>query len=272
MPIKMPNYTQIPNEILDKWMSQLSGSEFKIISAIARKTFGWKKRKDKISISQLAEITGLSNRSIIDALRVLNDKKLISMIGDERHIKSFEIIIEEEKSGEKSSPDETSCGEKSSPAGEKSSPDLAQSGEKSSHTKEISIKKLSQKKQVLKNEDEFKDTSIKNELFILTKNAFYSIYEELYKEKPDFTKTDFGMIKNCIKRAINSKAENPAEYIANKMEGLKDKCLKDMSKKFWIFTPNKLAYGWNQFIMPEKLTQEESDFWENIFKRGKNEK
>lgn len=58
------NYTQIPNVILDELMPLMSGSEMKVTLAIARKTFGWQKRQDQISISQLMELTGLSKPSV----------------------------------------------------------------------------------------------------------------------------------------------------------------------------------------------------------------
>lgn len=63
--IPKPNYTQIPNVILDH-MADMTNAEFRVITAIARKTFGWQKTTDMISLSQLCELTGLSRQGVID--------------------------------------------------------------------------------------------------------------------------------------------------------------------------------------------------------------
>lgn len=60
----VPNYTQIPNTILDYWMKELSPGEFRVIMSICRKTFGWHKNDDEISNRQLSEHCGLCIRSI----------------------------------------------------------------------------------------------------------------------------------------------------------------------------------------------------------------
>lgn len=61
--ITPPNFTQIPNEILDK-MADMTPAEFKVLMAICRKTFGWQKERDVISLSQLEELTGLSRTAV----------------------------------------------------------------------------------------------------------------------------------------------------------------------------------------------------------------
>ena len=57
-----PNYTQVPNAILEA-MPQMGEAEFRVVIAICRKTFGWQKNWDRISISQLSELTGLTRRN-----------------------------------------------------------------------------------------------------------------------------------------------------------------------------------------------------------------
>ena len=54
-----PNYTQCPNDILDHWLPHLREAELKVLLVIIRKTFGYHKKRDKISISQIEKITGL---------------------------------------------------------------------------------------------------------------------------------------------------------------------------------------------------------------------
>jgi phage replication O-like protein O len=58
-----PNFTPVPNVILDEIMRGLNDGEFKTLMAICRYTYGWGKKSDRISLSQLGEITGIVDRS-----------------------------------------------------------------------------------------------------------------------------------------------------------------------------------------------------------------
>ena len=54
--IPAPNYTQIPNAIFELMADKSAGlteKELKVLLAIARKTFGWHKKRDNISLTQL---------------------------------------------------------------------------------------------------------------------------------------------------------------------------------------------------------------------------
>jgi len=88
--VRGPEYTQFPDELLDHIMPYLSGAEWKVLSYIIRKTFGWKKERDYISTSQLERGvreratgsiidrgTGLSRPTIRAAVRSLEAKRLI---------------------------------------------------------------------------------------------------------------------------------------------------------------------------------------------------
>ncbi len=66
--IEKPNYTQTPNILFDKIMCTLNESELKVFLAIIRKTFGWQKTHDRISFTQIEEMTGLSRQSISNGL------------------------------------------------------------------------------------------------------------------------------------------------------------------------------------------------------------
>ncbi len=56
-----PNYTQVPDELFDEQLPDLSGAELKVLLYIMRRTFGFKRESDNISISQM--LNGLSTRS-----------------------------------------------------------------------------------------------------------------------------------------------------------------------------------------------------------------
>ena len=62
---EIPNHTQAPNSFFDDSLGKIKSlPELKVILAIIRKTFGWHKRQDKISLSQLEELTGLKRQSV----------------------------------------------------------------------------------------------------------------------------------------------------------------------------------------------------------------
>ncbi len=93
--IREPNYTQIPNEFLDNIMPTLSGAENVVFLVIMRKTFGWHKKKDKISYSQIREGSGISsNTTIQTALKKLQEKGLIFIVKEKKGI-TYEVNITE---------------------------------------------------------------------------------------------------------------------------------------------------------------------------------
>lgn len=73
----MEQFTRIPNIILDEWMSKMQPSSFKVLMAICRKIYGWRKKSDYISLSQIKKSTGLDKRTIIRSIQELEEKNLI---------------------------------------------------------------------------------------------------------------------------------------------------------------------------------------------------
>ena len=73
-----PNYTQTPNDLFDHWLPFLSEAELKVLLVIMRKTFGWHKTHDVISISQLTHHTGMLRETVIRAAKSLQNKGVIS--------------------------------------------------------------------------------------------------------------------------------------------------------------------------------------------------
>lgn len=131
------NFTKIPNGYLDQLMNSLTGSEFKILMAISRKTLGFHKTVDKISISQFIEMTGLSNRSVIDSIRSLETKRIIHVSRTKRQPTEFKLNVAM-FTGEKSSQDQNTDMKKNHNSGEH----ISQAAyEKTSHTKETEKKK-----------------------------------------------------------------------------------------------------------------------------------
>jgi len=50
-----PTYTQVPDELFDELMPRLSESELKVLLYVVRRTFGFKKDSDNISLKQMVE-------------------------------------------------------------------------------------------------------------------------------------------------------------------------------------------------------------------------
>ena len=74
-------YTQIANEIVEKFCHyRISGEEWLVLWVIIRKTYGWKKKEDHISLSQFADMTGLKRQTVLRAINKLSSKKIIAVI------------------------------------------------------------------------------------------------------------------------------------------------------------------------------------------------
>ena len=144
----IPNSFQVPNAVIDELMAELSGAELKCYLAILRKTKGWNKDFDAVSVTQLMSVTGLSNRAVIDACNHLVELNLLYQKTGSRGVKIFSVNLCNNFTSEKSSPVKKvhGTGEKSSlVTSEKSSPVKKVHGtgeksslvtsEKSSHTK-----------------------------------------------------------------------------------------------------------------------------------------
>jgi phage replication O-like protein O len=88
---QFPTTTPVPDEVLDVLMPQLSTAELKVLLYICRRTFGFKKDSDTISLHQIATGirtrdgrvldggTGLCKRHVQRALKVLEKKNIIKV-------------------------------------------------------------------------------------------------------------------------------------------------------------------------------------------------
>ncbi len=76
----IPNTSSIPNILFDYWMTRLSPAEFKVLMCIARKTYGWNKSRDLISIKQIEGMTGLHRSGIIKNVDKLVEIGLVNKV------------------------------------------------------------------------------------------------------------------------------------------------------------------------------------------------
>ena len=73
----IPNFLQVPNAVIDELLPDLTGAELKCYLVVIRKTKGWNKESDNISISQFMKATGLSNSAVIKACESLVKYRLL---------------------------------------------------------------------------------------------------------------------------------------------------------------------------------------------------
>ena len=79
-PQKENGFTPIANEIVEAFCRYYPpNSQGQILWCILRKTYGWGKTDDRISIGQITKATGLSRRTVIYALQNLEAKKIIQI-------------------------------------------------------------------------------------------------------------------------------------------------------------------------------------------------
>lgn len=73
-------YTRIANDLLDAIIKfDFSKRQQKIVFAVARKTYGFGKKNDDISASQLVEITGLSRANVSRTIAELKKRNVLTV-------------------------------------------------------------------------------------------------------------------------------------------------------------------------------------------------
>jgi hypothetical protein len=90
--VTSPNTTQVPDQYFDELLAELTGAELKVLLYITRRTFGFKKDSDNISLGQICKGirkkdgtvldrgTGLSRSTAIAAIRKLLQRGVINSI------------------------------------------------------------------------------------------------------------------------------------------------------------------------------------------------
>jgi hypothetical protein len=105
----IPNSFQIPNAFVDEVMFALSGNAVKAYLLVARKTTGWQKESDFISIEQFKQFTGINrNKTIYEILKELEEVGLIRTVKTAGRTTEFYLVKDlpnvENKPGAKSAP------------------------------------------------------------------------------------------------------------------------------------------------------------------------
>lgn len=97
-----PRYTQTPDEVFDVLLPVLSGAELKVLLYIIRRTFGWRKDADAISLSQimhgitradgtaLDHGTGLAKSTAVAAIKGLETMGIIEAVRSKSEARGYE--------------------------------------------------------------------------------------------------------------------------------------------------------------------------------------
>ncbi len=84
-PQKEDGFTPIANEIMDALMrTRILVYDRMVLDCIIRKTYGWNKKADSISLSQFQEATGIARQNVCRSLRSLSRRNLIIVNKDNR--------------------------------------------------------------------------------------------------------------------------------------------------------------------------------------------
>ena len=75
----IPNSFQIANSVIDEYLSQMSGNALKCYILIVRKTRGWQKTHDSLSISQIQKFTGIKSEKTVE--KAINELVELGLIG-----------------------------------------------------------------------------------------------------------------------------------------------------------------------------------------------
>lgn len=127
-----PNHTQCPNDLFDVHMLDMKEAELKVTLAIIRKTLGFHKKSDPISLSQLQKLTGLSRQAVSEGAADAIERGLVEIVGTgKRGVLIYGLVINSDQSIK-----ETTTSQENRPV----------TSLKSRHTKETEQKKPLQKK------------------------------------------------------------------------------------------------------------------------------
>lgn len=73
-------FIKVPTDMLEAMYSaRFTGGQYKAIMYIIRKTYGWNKTKDKISVTRMAAETGVSKRAMINIVNQLEELNVLKV-------------------------------------------------------------------------------------------------------------------------------------------------------------------------------------------------
>ncbi|MDQ9009011.1 replication protein [Acinetobacter gerneri] len=87
----VPNSFQVPNAFVDEVLNKISDAACKLYLVICRKTRGWNKEMDSISLTQFEEVTGKTRPTVIKCLRELIKVGLVVELKSTFHGNTYKL-------------------------------------------------------------------------------------------------------------------------------------------------------------------------------------
>lgn len=88
----IPNSFQLPNALVDdKYLAEMKGSALAMYIVIVRKTRGWQKECDRISLSQFTEFTGYNKDAVLTGVNKLVELGLVKRTSYENKTSFYEL-------------------------------------------------------------------------------------------------------------------------------------------------------------------------------------
>ncbi|MEI8166267.1 MAG: replication protein [Chloroflexales bacterium] len=81
MTLDRPNYTQLPNALLDE-QADLSDAELRVALAVGRRTFGWHREREVISLAALEAATGRKRPAVLAGIKALIARGWLERVPD----------------------------------------------------------------------------------------------------------------------------------------------------------------------------------------------
>lgn len=248
----MDNYTKIENQLLEKLcVMGLSGTALSCALILLRKTNGFGKEQDGISLSQFANLTGKDKRTIVRSLKELQLMSIVTLVSSGKSRKQVNIykinkILMEWRLVTKVSPVKKPTSDKSVTTSSDIS--VTQLVTKVSHTKETITKEI---KEIISKDITTGVVSYGNEDI--------NFLIEYLKEKLEIPSLD-GSIKsnrnycsNLIKRMKkNYPNRQPRELICR----LIDYAVKDNFHSTKVSSFSYLFYNYNKILLEAKHQME----------------
>jgi len=95
----IPNSFQIANSVIDEYLSKMSGNALKCYILIVRKTRGWQKTHDSLSVSQIQKATGIKSEETVE--KAINELVDLGLIGKQSRVglPNVYFLISDPKNG-----------------------------------------------------------------------------------------------------------------------------------------------------------------------------
>jgi len=85
-------HIDLANEIVEALAKiRISGEEMQCLWVVFRKTYGWHKKEDSISLSQFSKMTGISRRNVCRALSRLVSKKTLVVVKKDTGVTTYQF-------------------------------------------------------------------------------------------------------------------------------------------------------------------------------------